>query len=213
MGARAKPLLAAFVAALLANLLGVLFFFEPIARGDTSTVSIHPALGLLLYVGLCIALLGWATQQLRSVFKAAFLVAAPQWVLIVDLTLRGERGVVTTAAGTVLLVGTWGLVALAYSAFDRGERKPTMSERPRNEYRPDRVSRPGETLAELRSERGLTHSELAAELGMSEQALDEIIEGKAPITPETATRLERVLGVPADFWSNLEREYRDDLAR
>ena len=88
-----------------------------------------------------------------------------------------------------------------------------MTERPGNEYRPDRVSPPGETLAELLSEHGLTLAEFAAKLGMPTRAINEIVEGKAAISPETAIHLERVLGVPAAFWSNLEREYRDHLAR
>lgn len=88
-----------------------------------------------------------------------------------------------------------------------------MTEHLRNEYRPDRVSPPGDTLAELLSDRGLTQAEFAAKLGMSKKALNEIVKGKAPITPETAIHLERALGLPAAFWSNLEREYRDHLAR
>lgn len=88
-----------------------------------------------------------------------------------------------------------------------------MTERPGNEYRPDRVSPPGETLAELLSEHGLTQGELAAKLGMPTRAINEIAEGKAAISPEVAIHLERALGVPAAFWSDLEREYRDHLAR
>jgi len=30
---------------------------------------------------------------------------------------------------------------------------------------------------------------------------------------ETALQLERVLGVPASFWNNLEQNYREHLAR
>lgn len=80
---RAKSILPAFTAALLANLVGVFFFFKPIAEGDTSTVSIHPAVGLLVYVGLSIALLEWARRRLGNVYKAAFMVAAPQFSLLI----------------------------------------------------------------------------------------------------------------------------------
>ena len=41
--------------------------------------------------------------------------------------------------------------------------------------------------------------------------LNELIKGKAPITKETATKLEYVLGIPANFWLNLERSYQDEL--
>ena len=118
---RAKPLIAAFIAALIANLFGVLLFFKPITEGDTSIVSIHPAIGLLIYVGLCISFFEWAVRQMHSVYKAAFMTAAPQFILIVDLTLRGERGLLTATAGTILLAATWIFIAYIYSLFDRSE--------------------------------------------------------------------------------------------
>ena len=125
MANRSKSLIAAFVAALIANLLGVLLFFRPITEGDTSVVSVHPAIGLLVYVGLCIGLFDWATKQMANVYKGAFIVAAPQFVFIADLTLRGERGLLTAAAGTLLLMATWFVVAYAYSLFDRAGSEPS----------------------------------------------------------------------------------------
>lgn len=121
MGKRAKPLIAAFIAALVANLFGVLLFFKPVTEGDTSIVSIHPAIGLLIYIGLCISLFAWATKQMRNVYKGAFMIAAAQFILVVDLTLRGERGLLTAAAGTILLTVTWIFIAYVYSLFDRSE--------------------------------------------------------------------------------------------
>jgi len=43
--------------------------------------------------------------------------------------------------------------------------------------------------------------------------INEIIKGKASITPDTALELERILRIPASFWLNLERKYREVLAR
>ena len=37
--------------------------------------------------------------------------------------------------------------------------------------------------------------------------LNEIIHGKRPVTPDTALRLERVLGMPADFWLGLQLDW------
>lgn len=82
-----------------------------------------------------------------------------------------------------------------------------------NEYIPDVVSPPGETLQELLDERGMTQAELAQRTGRPKKTINEIIQGKAEITPETALQLERVLGVPANFWNERERTYRDYLAR
>lgn len=88
-----------------------------------------------------------------------------------------------------------------------------MAERHTNEYVPDSVSLPGETLQEVLEDRQMTQAELAERMGRPKKTVNEIIQGKAGITPETALQLERVLGVSASFWNNLERNYREFLAR
>jgi HTH-type transcriptional regulator/antitoxin HigA len=50
-------------------------------------------------------------------------------------------------------------------------------------------------------------------MGRPLKTINEIVAGKAMITSDTALQLEKVLGVPASFWSNRERLYRDALAR
>jgi len=82
-----------------------------------------------------------------------------------------------------------------------------------NEYTPDSVSLPGETLQEVLDERQMTQADLAERMGRPKKTVNEIVQGKAAITPETALQLERVLGVPAGFWNNLEQNYREHLAR
>lgn len=88
-----------------------------------------------------------------------------------------------------------------------------MSNTIQNQYTPDYVSPPGETLQEILEEREMTQAELAFRLGRPKKTISEIINGKAAITPETALQLERVLGIPASFWNNRERLYREALAR
>lgn len=83
----------------------------------------------------------------------------------------------------------------------------------RNQYVPDHVSLPGETLQEALEERGMKQVELAQRIGMSRKHIKQIMDGEAPITPETALKLERALGIPARFWNNREQQYRDFLAR
>ena len=73
------------------------------------------------------------------------------------------------------------------------------------------LSCPGDTIQETIDNIGMSQAELAERIGRSVPKLNELIKGKAPITQETATRLEYVLGVPADFWLNLEREYQSEL--
>ena len=72
---------------------------------------------------------------------------------------------------------------------------------------------PGEVLAEEIDSRGMTQQELAVRLGIPAQAINEIIEGKIAITPDTAIGLCKVLGISRHFWITLEADYRMALAR
>ncbi len=83
----------------------------------------------------------------------------------------------------------------------------------RNEYAPETVSPPGEALQDLLEERGMSQAELAERTGRPRKTINEIIQGKSAITPDTALQLERVLSVPARFWNNRESNYREHLAR
>lgn len=80
-------------------------------------------------------------------------------------------------------------------------------------FLPDYAVPPGETLLETLEAIGISQAELAKRTGRPEKTINEIINGKAAITPETALQFERVLGTPAGFWNNLERNYRETLAR
>lgn len=82
-----------------------------------------------------------------------------------------------------------------------------------NAYLPDEVSLPGETLQEILEDRQMSQAELAERTGRPRKTINEIIKGKAAISPETALQLELVLGIPASFWNNLERHYQEFLAR
>lgn len=54
---------------------------------------------------------------------------------------------------------------------------------------------------------GITQTELAARLGVSFPRLNEIIRGKRAVTPDTALRLARVVGMSADFWLGLQVDW------
>lgn len=88
-----------------------------------------------------------------------------------------------------------------------------MASKIKNEYEPDYVSPPGETLLETLEALGMSQVELAERTGRPKKTINEIIKGKAAITPETALQFERVLGVPASFWNKREYHYRESLAR
>lgn len=80
-------------------------------------------------------------------------------------------------------------------------------------YQPDFVPPPGKTLEEFIDARDLSVRELARRCGRSAKLFVEIIAGEAPIEPQTAMQLERVLGMDASVWLNMEAAYRLHLAR
>jgi addiction module HigA family antidote len=67
---------------------------------------------------------------------------------------------------------------------------------------------PGEMLREeFLKPLGVTQSDLAHRLGVSFPRLNEIIRGKRAMTPDTALRLARVLGMSAEFWLGLQLDW------
>ena len=72
---------------------------------------------------------------------------------------------------------------------------------------------PGTILEEVIEAKGMTQKELAGRMGRPPQVVNEIIRAKKAITPETALELEKVLGMSAQLWVNLEAVYRMTLAR
>lgn len=80
-------------------------------------------------------------------------------------------------------------------------------------FAPDWVSPPGETISELLQERGLTQADLAARTGTTRKHINDLVRGRAPITSDTALKLETVLGSTATFWLTRESQYREALSR
>lgn len=54
---------------------------------------------------------------------------------------------------------------------------------------------------------GISQSAMAVRLEISFPRLNEIVRGKRSVTPDTALRLERVLGMPAEFWLALQMDW------
>lgn len=77
----------------------------------------------------------------------------------------------------------------------------------------EEVLPPGETLREALESLEMSQSQLAQRTGMSTKHINQIIQGQAALTHDTAILLERTTGVPARFWNSLEAQYRDHLAR
>jgi HTH-type transcriptional regulator / antitoxin HigA len=80
-------------------------------------------------------------------------------------------------------------------------------------HEPDFAVPPGETLAELLEATSMSQADLARRMGRPTKTVNEIVQGRAAITPVTALQLEHVLGLPASFWNARESNYREALAR
>ncbi len=80
-------------------------------------------------------------------------------------------------------------------------------------FSPDWAVPPGETLQELLDDFGMSQADLASRLDRPKKLVNEIVQGKSAITADTAIQFERVLGLKAEFWLNLEQNYREALAR
>ena len=63
---------------------------------------------------LSVAVLDWGVQRFGQPLKVGLVIALSQITLVVDLVLRGERGVATGAAGAVLILVTWTAMGFAY---------------------------------------------------------------------------------------------------
>lgn len=67
---------------------------------------------------------------------------------------------------------------------------------------------PGEMLMEeFLTPLGVSQSAFAKAIDVSFPRLNELVKGKRGVTPDTALRLERVLGMPAGFWMNLQTSW------
>jgi HTH-type transcriptional regulator/antitoxin HigA len=88
-----------------------------------------------------------------------------------------------------------------------------MDKQVTNEYQPDYAVTPGEVLSAELELRGMTQQELAKRTGLTPKHIISVLKAKSSITPETAIKLERALGMPADYWLNLESHYQEVLAR
>ncbi len=75
----------------------------------------------------------------------------------------------------------------------------------------DLIIHPGETIADVLEDRGITQAELATRTGMTPAYVSNVIAGKKDISTNFAMALEYALGVPKSFWLNLQANYDAEL--
>ncbi len=72
---------------------------------------------------------------------------------------------------------------------------------------------PGEHLAEMLDEMGITQYRLAKTIGVPQIRVSEVVRCRRSITADTALRIGKALGTTPEFWLNLQRMYDLDTAR
>ena len=82
-----------------------------------------------------------------------------------------------------------------------------------NQYIPQVVFHPGETLVEKLKEMKMGPKEFAVRTGKPEKTISKVLSGKSSITPDMAVQFESVTKIPAHFWLNRQRSYDEYIAR
>ena len=82
-----------------------------------------------------------------------------------------------------------------------------------NQFFPQVVFHPGETLDEKLKEIGMGPKEFAFRTDKPEKTITAILKGESSITPDMAIQFESVTGIPAHFWMNYQRGYDEYIAR
>ena len=72
---------------------------------------------------------------------------------------------------------------------------------------------PGEHLAEILEELGISQYRLAKAIGVPAIRISEIVRQRRSITADTALRVGTALGMTPEFWLNLQKMYDLEIAR
>ncbi|MEO7177197.1 MAG: HigA family addiction module antitoxin [Saprospiraceae bacterium] len=82
-----------------------------------------------------------------------------------------------------------------------------------NQYFPQVIFHPGETLEEKLYEMGMGPKEFAIRTGKPEKTISAVLKGDSAITPDMAVQFENVTKIPAHYWMNHQRSYDEFIAR
>jgi addiction module HigA family antidote len=82
-----------------------------------------------------------------------------------------------------------------------------------NDLIPADIFHPGDIIYEEMKYRGMSQKDLAEALGLSKSEMSLIINGKRNVTVALAVKLEKVFGVKAETWMNLQMGYEINLMR
>ena len=75
------------------------------------------------------------------------------------------------------------------------------------------ATHPGEVLKDEIEDRGISQRQVADTMGLTASVVNEILNGRRPLTPKTALMFEAALDVPADSLMYLQTKYNMQTAR
>ena len=81
------------------------------------------------------------------------------------------------------------------------------------ELQPSTPIHPGEILKDELEARGVSQRKFARMINVSYSVLNEVVNGKRPITTEYALKIEAATGIPAYIWVNMQSAYNMQTAR
>ena len=70
---------------------------------------------------------------------------------------------------------------------------------------------PGYTIKEQLEDRNINLNDFIVKMNMSKEDVELLIEDKIILTNDLTSKLELILGLPKQFWINLENNYRNKL--
>lgn len=82
-----------------------------------------------------------------------------------------------------------------------------------NQFKPQSIPHPGETLEEKLEEMGMGPKEFALRTNKPEKTITAVLKGESSITPDMAVQFENVTLIPATFWNTRQMNYDDFQAR
>jgi len=82
-----------------------------------------------------------------------------------------------------------------------------------NQYIPQVVFHPGETLSEKLAEMKMGPKEFAMRTDKPEKTINAVLKGESSITPDMAVQFESVTKIPAHSWMSKQRSFDEYQAR
>lgn len=88
-----------------------------------------------------------------------------------------------------------------------------MNDLDTNPMNPHKPTHPGELLRQEIEARKIDIADLCISINIGFLGLIEIISGKKDIDQKTAEKLEKELGIPADYWLRMQKQYNSDMEK